>query len=270
MSENLKELYQIQRVLNDTGYHDISRISKEIQDYCNEKAISPTLVLKRIETGEPWDYIRGESEFYGNKFLLNKRTLIPRPETEQMVDIAISFLEENPNYKNVIDVGTGSGCIIISIAKVLKDKKEINLCGIDIDKQALSIAKENAVLHKINEKVTFLKGNLLKATELKDGTLIIANLPYIPKKIYKKLDRSVLNFEPKRALLGGKDGLKYYKELISQVEKACKKDISLDITLLIEIEPSTLEDLRMVLGNYETDIIKDSRNHNRFVLIRLS
>jgi release factor glutamine methyltransferase len=187
-----------------------------------------------------------------------------------MVDIAISFLEENPNYKNVIDVGTGSGCIIISIAKVLKDKKEINICGIYIDKQALSIAKENAVLHKINEKVTFLKGNLLTATELKDGTLIIANLPYIPKKIYKKLDRSVLNFEPKRALLGGKDGLKYYKELISQVEKACKKDISLDITLLIEIEPSTLEDLRMVLGNYETDIIKDSRNHNRFVLIRLS
>lgn len=270
MSENLKELYQIQKVLNDTGYYDISRISREIQDYCNEKAISPTPVLKRIETGEPWDYIRGESEFYGNNFLLNRKTLIPRPETEQMVDIAISFLEENSNYKNVIDVGTGSGCIIISIAKVLKDKKEINLCGIDIDKQALSIAKKNALLHKVNKKVSFLKGNLLQGVKLKDRTLIIANLPYIPENIYKKLGKSVLNFEPKRALLGGKDGLKYYKKLISQIEKACKKGISLDITLLIEIEPSTLENLLKVLQNYKIKIIQDYRGLERFILVNIS
>ena len=114
--------------------------------------------------------------------------------------------------------------------------------------------------------MSFIKGNLLKHIELQDGTLIIANLPYIPKEIYKKLDRSVVNFEPKRALLGGKDGLKYYKKLISQIEKAHKGDIS----LLIEIEPSTLENLRGILNNYETDIIKDFRDYNRFVLIQLS
>ena len=266
MSENLKELYQIQKVLKDSGYNDTSRISREIQEYCNKKAISPTLVLKRIETGEPWDYIRGESEFYGNKFLLNRKTLIPRPETEQMVDIAISFLEENPDYKDVIDVGTGSGCIIISLAKILKDKKGINFYGIDIDNEALGVARKNAVLHKVNEKVVFLKGNLLKHIVLQDGTLIIANLPYIPKKIYKNLDKSVLNFEPKRALLGGKDGLKYYKKLISQIKKAHKNDIS----LLIEIEPSTLENLRMVLDNYEVYVIKDYRGLNRFVLVNLT
>ena len=266
MSENLKELYQIQKVLKDTNHHDISRISKEIQEYCGKKAISPTLVLERIESGEPWEYVQGESEFYGNKFLLNSKTLIPRPETEKMVDIAISFLEENPNYKNVIDVGTGSGCIIISLAKVLKDKDGINLTGVDIDKEALSIAEENSLLHKVNEKVSFLKGNLLKQVTLKDGTLIIANLPYIPRDIYKKLDRSVVNFEPKRALLGGNDGLKYYKKLISQLKKAHKKDIS----LLIEIEPSTLGNLQSVLGNYEVNVIKDYRNLDRFVLVNLS
>jgi release factor glutamine methyltransferase len=266
VSENLKELYQIQGVLKAAGYHDISRISKEVQKYCHKKAISPTLVLKRIETGEPWEYIQGEGEFYGNKFLLNSKTLIPRPETEQIVDVAISFLEENDNYKNVIDVGTGSGCIIVSLAKALKDKKGINFTGIDIDKGALKVAEENALLHKVNEKVSFLKGNLLKEIELKDGTLIIANLPYIPKKIYKQLDRSVVNFEPKRALLGGKDGLKYYRKLISQIRKAHKKDIS----LLMEIEPSTLGNLQRVLDNYEIRVIKDYRDLDRFVLVNLS
>lgn len=266
MSENLKELYQIQKVLKNSGYNDTSRISKEIQEYCKRKRVSPTLVLKRIENGEPWEYIKEESEFYGNTFHLNRKTLIPRPETEQMVDIAISFLEENLNYKNIVDVGTGSGCIIISLAKVIGDKKGINFVGIDIDKDALQVAKENSLLHKVNEKVSFLRGNLLKSFELKDETLIIANLPYIPKKIYKKLDRSVVNFEPRRALLGGKDGLKYYKKLISQIKKARKKEVS----LLIEIEPSTLENLLRILNNYEVQTIKDYRNLNRFVLVNLS
>jgi len=266
VSENLKELYQIQKVLKDSGYNDTSRISKEIQEYCERKTISPTLVLKRISTGEPWDYIRGESEFYGNRFYLNRKTLIPRPETEQMVDITISFLKRNPNYKNIVDVGTGSGCIIISLAKVIGDKKKTDFIGIDIDKDALQVAKENSLVHKVNEKVSFLRGNLLKGFELKDETLIIANLPYIPKEIYKKLDRSVVNFEPRRALLGGKDGLKYYKELISQIKKARKKDVS----LLIEIEPSTLKNLRGILDNYEVHVIKDYRGLNRFVLVNLA
>lgn len=273
MSENLKQLYQIQEVLKEAGYHDVSRISREIQEHCNKKNISPTLVLRRIKTGEPWEYICKESEFYGNKFLLNRKTLIPRPETEQMVDIALSLLKDNRNYKhykNVIDVGTGSGCIIISLAKILKNKDGFTFIGIDIDNEALKIAKKNALLHKVNKKVSFLKGNLLKGIELKDGTLIIANLPYIPADIYKELDKSVVNFEPKRALLGGKDGLKYYKKLISQVKKACKKDVSLDVTLLIEIEPSTLENLRKVLGDCKIKVISDYRGLDRFVLILFS
>lgn len=273
MSENLKQLYQIQEVLKGAGYHDVSRISREIQEYCSKKNISPTLVLRRIKTREPWEYIRGEGEFCGNRFLLNRKTLIPRPETEQMVDIALSFLKDSHNYKsykNIIDVGTGSGCIIISLAKVLKNKDGLTFTGIDIDNEALKIAKKNALLHKVNKKVSFLRGNLLKGIELNSKTLIIANLPYIPKNIYKKLDRSVVNFEPKRALLGGKDGLQYYKKLISQVKKACKKDISLDVALLIEIEPSTLGNLQKVLGNYKTKVISDYRGLDRFVLILFS
>jgi release factor glutamine methyltransferase len=273
VSENLKQLYQIQEVLKGAGYHDVSRISREIQEYCSKKNISPALVLRRIKTREPWEYIRGEGEFCGNRFLLNRKTLIPRPETEQMVDIALSFLKDSHNYKsykNIIDVGTGSGCIIISLAKVLKNKDGLTFTGIDIDNEALKIAKKNALLHKVNKKVSFLRGNLLKGIELNSKTLIIANLPYIPKNIYKKLDRSVVNFEPKRALLGGKDGLQYYKKLISQVKKACKKDISLDVALLIEIEPSTLGNLQKVLGNYKTKVISDYRGLDRFVLILFS
>jgi release factor glutamine methyltransferase len=153
---------------------------------------------------------------------------------------------------------------------VLKNKDGLTFTGIDIDNEALKIAKKNALLHKVNKKVSFLRGNLLKGIELNSKTLIIANLPYIPKNIYKKLDRSVVNFEPKRALLGGKDGLQYYKKLISQVKKACKKDISLDVALLIEIEPSTLGNLQKVLGNYKTKVISDYRGLDRFVLILFS
>lgn len=265
MSENLKELYQIQEILKETGYHDISRISKEIQIYCQKRNIPPTLVIDRIKTGEPWEYIRGEAEFYGNRFFLNRKTLIPRVETEKMIDIALSFLKDNPNYGNIIDVGTGSGCIIISLAKELNGNKDTKLIGIDIDTGALKVAERNAMLHKVNDKVSFLKGNLLKSFTLEDGTLVIANLPYIPQEIYRTLDRSVVNFEPKRALLGGKDGLKYYKKLISQIRKSRKKDIS----LLMEIEPSTLGDLQRVLDSFQINVIKDYRGLDRFIFLTL-
>jgi release factor glutamine methyltransferase len=270
---NLKELYKVQEVLKGYGYHDFSRISKEILEYCKEKDVSPTLVLKRIKNHEPWEYIKGECDFHSLILQVNKNVLIPRVETEQLVDIALSILQEDSSYKYVLDVGTGSGCIIIFLAKILCKKKNIKFIAVDTNPKSLRVANKNSVLHKVNEKISFLRSNLLKEVEINGPLLIIANLPYVPSHMYKRLDRSVLEFEPRDAIHGGKDGLKYYHKLLKQIQK--KNVGNHKTTLLIEIEPSTLKTLKKLLKKYDIHnsdikVFKDFRGKDRFVLIHLS
>lgn len=261
----LKQIFSIQEVLKKNGYFDTQRIAREIIDYCEENDISPTRVLKRIERNEPWEYIRGKVEFKGLEFFVNKNTLIPRVETEQLVDIAIDFLEKNNDVKTVLDVGTGSGCIIIFLTQNLCKKNNITFLANDINSESLAIAKKNGVLHKVNKKVSFVKGNLLEEIEIDSPFLITANLPYIPTHMYYELEKSVVDFEPRVALDGGKDGLKYYKQLLKQIKtKGLDKKKG---ALLIEIEPSTLEDIKKLLADKDYEIIKDYRGLNRFVLI---
>jgi release factor glutamine methyltransferase len=229
-------------------------------------------VLKEIKKNKPWEYIKGNSEFHGLKFIVNENTLIPRVETEQMVDIALNFLTDNNDYKYILDVGTGSGCIIIFLAKILCKRKNLKFLATDIDSKSLDVAKENSVLHKVNKKVTFLKDNLIKRVSIDGPSFIIANLPYISVDMYKALDKSVINFEPKKALLGGKDGLKYYRRILKQIKE---KDLrKYKTTLLIEIEPSTLDNLKALLKRYyknlDFKVFKDFKGKDRFVLIHLS
>lgn len=261
----LKEIFSIQEVLKKNGYFDTQRIAREIIEYCEENNISPTEVLERIESSEPWEYIRGKVEFKGVDFFVNRNTLIPRVETEQLVDIAIDFLNKNKNVKTVLDVGTGSGCIIIFLAKNLCKKNNITFLGSDVNSKGLSVAKKNSALHKVNRKVSFLKENLINTLDVKSPFLITANLPYIPTHMYYELEKSVIDFEPRVALDGGKDGLKYYKQLLKQIKtKGLEKKKG---ALLLEIEPSTLEDFKKLLANKNHEIIKDYRGLNRFVLI---
>lgn len=268
MSNELKILYSIQLVLKETGYFDISRISKEILDFSRKEDIDLEKILKRIQKNEPWEYIRGSTDFLGYPFIVNRNVLIPRTETEQLVTIAKEFLDKNNSYTHIIDVGTGSGCIIISLAKILCGRNKYKFTGIEDNKRALEVARENSVLHKVNEKIFLIRQNLLSATKIEGDTLIIANLPYVPQHIYKRLDKSVKDYEPKRAIVGGADGLKYYKKLLKQVSN--KNHLGRKITLLIEIEPSTIGNLIDLLEDKNFKIIKDFRGRERFVLISLS
>jgi release factor glutamine methyltransferase len=273
VTSNLKELYEIQEVLKGCGYHDFSRISKEILKYCEKEDIPPTLVLERIKNHEPWEYIKGECDFHGLKLQVNQNTLIPRVETEQLVDIAHTILEKEDSYEYVLDVGTGSGCIIIFLAKILCKKKNIKFLAVDTNPKSLEVAKKNSMLHKVNEKVSFLKSNLLKKVKISGPSLIIANLPYVPSDMYKKLNKSVVDFEPRNAIDGGKDGLKYYRKLLKQIQK--KNTRKYKVTLLMEIEPSTLKALKKLLGehripNSDIKIFKDFREKERFILVHLS
>ncbi|MFA5633808.1 MAG: HemK/PrmC family methyltransferase [Candidatus Dojkabacteria bacterium] len=268
MNSELKVLYRIQQILKENGYYDISRISREILDFSKKEKISLETILKRIEESEPWEYIKGEAEFLGLPFIVNRDVLIPRVETEQLVTIAKDFLEVNKNFTNIIDVGTGSGCIIIFLAKTSCRRNKYKFIGIDISKKALEIAKRNSLLHKTNEKILFLRQNLVSNVNITEDTFIISNLPYIPKSMYKKLDRSVKGYEPKSALDGGVDGLKYYKNLFKQLDR--KKSPKKKVVLLIEIDPSTRDKLTELLKDRRYQIIKDFRDMERFVLIHFS
>jgi len=273
---NLKKLFQIQTVLKRAGYFDISRIANEIYQYSKENNVDIETILRRIKKNEPWEYIRGYTEFRGTNFLVTRDTLIPRIETEQIVDIALNLVKKrNIPYSKVIDIGTGTGCIIISLYKDLnkerkshKEKKEKNksiFLATDNSKKTLNIARENAKNNSIND-IHFVKEDLISKEELKDSSLILANLPYIPTFMYKNLDGSVKDFEPKNALDGGKDGLKYYKKLIEIIRRSNKKDID----LVVEIEPTTEKDFKELIKEEKLEIIKDFRGKNRFLLLHFS
>lgn len=256
MNKDLSLLYKIQNVLKIAGYHDISRISKEVLAFIGTERITEEEIYKRLLSFEPWEYISGETEFREHRFHVNSSVLIPRIETEQIVDIAKENLE---GMKNIVDIGTGSGCIAISLAKELNNKTPIY--AIDISKSALDVAQDNAELNNVEDKIIFKQNNLLKGLMFESPTLYIANLPYIPTDMYNKLDSSVHDFEPKLALEAGDDGLKYYKELFVQIPKG-------NNILIVEIEPSKMEDMERI--KEPVKVIKDFKGLNRFLLFDFS
>ncbi|MFA5051786.1 MAG: peptide chain release factor N(5)-glutamine methyltransferase [Patescibacteria group bacterium] len=174
------------------------------------------LVSRRLR-GTPVAYLTGQKEFYRLNFLVDKNVLIPRPDTEVLVEEAIhigrAMSKATPDRKTtVVDVGTGSGCIAISLAKYLP---WIKLYMTDISEKALAVAKKNAKLHKMTKKITFVKGDLLSPLPKKTQyDLICANLPYLTSNETKNLPH-----EPKLALHGGKLGLELLDRLIQQLPK---------------------------------------------------
>lgn len=192
---------------------------------------------------KPVAQITGIKEFYGLDFIVNKYTLIPRPETELIVDAALQEIRTNPSKKTVVaDIGTGSGNIIISIANVTKNLP-MQFFGIDISPDALLIAKKNARRHKLKNHIRFLHGSLLAPLienlklKLENSKVIItANLPYLSKYIYKSTPEDVKKYEPKTALYSPEEGLQHYRKLLEQVKKLMKNEKT-SVILFFEISP---------------------------------
>ncbi len=172
--------------------------------------------------GEPVAYLTGEKEFCGLSFKVNPSVLIPRPATEDLAESVTHYLktEKLKTDKLMIDIGTGSGCIAITLAKRLPTVKVI---ATDISRDALAVAQENADRHGVSDRITFLHGNLLepiitlcKTDKLiTDILLIVANLPYVPSPVIAA--KSELAHEPMRALDGGPDGTEIYQQLLTQL-----------------------------------------------------
>jgi release factor glutamine methyltransferase len=164
--------------------------------------------LKRLEDGEPLPYILGHWEFFGLDFKLNPATLIPRPETELLVEQALKWLKQHPNCRRVADVGTGSGCIAISLAYHMPN---LQVIATDICKLALQAAIASARQHAVAGQISFIQGNLLDST-MAQFDLICANLPYIPTETLRSLQ--VYKKEPSLALDGGVDGVNLIQALL--------------------------------------------------------
>jgi release factor glutamine methyltransferase len=219
------------------------------------------LKISRRMRGEPLAYILGHKEFYGLDFRINQHTLIPRPETELLVELALKEIRDT-KYKipdTIIDIGTGSGNIIIGLAKNLKARNKF--IATDISPKALTVAKYNARKHKVDKKIKFLRGNLLepiikntKYQILNTKYIIIANLPYLSKKIYNATAKDVKNYEPKSALLSSKKGLAHYEKLLKQIKKLVMS-YELRVTSYLEISPEQ----KPALQNLVKSILPDAK-----------
>ncbi len=164
--------------------------------------------------GTPLPYITGKSHFYGLEFRVTPEVLIPRPETEELVEKAIQWLENHPARTRVADIGTGSGAIAIALADRFP---ELRLLATDISVSALEIARENARINQVEDRITFLPSDLLVKVDQKFD-LLLANLPYIPTNALANL--AVSRFEPTLALDGGDDGLVLINRLLDQSQKS--------------------------------------------------
>lgn len=183
------------------------------------------LVQRRI-SGEPIQYILGKQQFWSIDFKVDPRCLIPRPETELLVEETVSILSRYPSSEipRVLEIGTGSGAIAIALAK---EVKEVDIIATDISRDALSLAKENATSLGLLSKIRFLQANLFEPFSNLRGRepffIILSNPPYIARPEIKKLSREVKDFEPLIALDGGEDGLDYYRRIISQAPHYLKR-----------------------------------------------
>lgn len=177
---------------------------------------------QKLRVEKPKQYQQGWTEFYKLKFFLTQDSLIPRPETELLVDeilrIAISL---QPSAFSILDLGTGSGNIAIAVAKNLPNVKVL---ATDISEKALDVARKNAKFHKVENQIFFLKSDLLEylASHLTSGNvkvpdIIVTNLPYIPTARLMYIDPMVTEWEPKVALDGGEDGFGLYRKLFAQI-----------------------------------------------------
>ena len=171
--------------------------------------------IERRMNHEPIAYIRGRQEFYGREFEVSPDTLTPRPETETMVEIALDLLKNN-SIQSVADIGTGSGCIAISID--LEPKTSADIAGYEISKPAIEIAKKNVAT--LGSKVKIIENDITKDSKpWRDAELIVANLPYVPTDF--KINTAA-TYEPDFAIFGGQDGLDYYRILFDQLSNKNK------------------------------------------------
>lgn len=199
-------------------------------------------LLEKRKKDYPLEYLTNRASFYGESFIVKENVLIPRPETELLVDNALEILKDTKN-KTILEIGTGSGVISIMLAILIED---IKIIAVDINDDALALAKQNAIKHKVEDKITFIKSDLYANIDKDEEIFMtISNPPYIANNY--KLPNNV-KYEPKNALFGGEDGDELLKKII---EETSKREIKY---LLCEMGYDQKKPLENYLNNFD---IKD-------------
>ena len=214
-----------------------SNKTKELQKLVNRRAKK-----------EPIAYILNNKEFWSTNFYVDRSVLIPRPETEVLIDLILHQINNKNNYFSILDIGTGSGCILISLLKELIKAKGI---GVDKSSKAIAIANKNSISQQVNNRVVFKNLNLEEIKFDKKFDLIVSNPPYLPNVSLKNLNLDIKLYEPKIALQGGVQGLDFLYKIINLASKILK------INGLLALE----------IGDNQFHILAKYLNNNRFKIL---
>ena len=240
--------------------HELARLrekAKELAGSSTEYQSEYSSLLTRRVNHEPLQYIEEYIPFYSISLKVDERCLIPRPETEFLIELIKDNIK-SPN--KILDVGTGSGCIALMMKSLFPDSE---VTGVDVSEDAIELAKENAKLNSLD--VSFFESNLLENVKEKGHDLIIANLPYIPTENLNELDREVIDYEPISALNGGVDGLEVISKLIKEIEDKQYKNIN----LFLEIDSrKSAETLELLKDWDEVKLLQDLAEKDRYVFAK--
>ncbi|MFH1336563.1 MAG: peptide chain release factor N(5)-glutamine methyltransferase [Candidatus Zixiibacteriota bacterium] len=247
--------------------------AKKVDLYLNRSQILTPQQIERFNqfiqeriSGKPLQYIIGSTEFFGLEFKVNEHVLIPRPETETIVEIVIERLKSRPSPK-IIDIGTGSGAIAVSLARNIKNSL---VFATDISEGALMVAKENAKMNKVEDQIEFLQGDLFAPLKNKnlEGKMncVVSNPPYVSQEEFNQLPKEVRDYEPVVALKSGSQGMSFHKRIIEGSVDFLKRDgiLALEVGLvqakqvagfLEEIDKFKHVEIKKDLGGIERVVI---------------
>jgi release factor glutamine methyltransferase len=245
------------KAINRDRKYTILNNKKKVDE--KQLKIFRNLIQKRSDR-KPIAYLINKKFFWKSEFLVDSNILIPRPDTELIIDQVLKFTKHKNNL-NVLDIGVGSGCILVSI---LKEKLNFYGTGIDVSKNCINISRINAINLKVNSRVRLYKSNVDKFN-LGKYDLIVANPPYIIKNNLKYLEKDVVNFEPKLALDGGLDGLSEIRKVIKKSSELLKKNGK----FILEIgfnQKNKVINLLKEKGFYINSTLKDLAKNDRCIV----
>ena len=217
-------------------------------------------LIERRKKGEPVAYLINKKEFWKETFYVNKDVLIPRPDTEHLIEEVIKYTEEDSKL-HILDIGTGSGCILLSI---LRERKKFNGTGIDISKKSINISRYNAKKLKLNNRTKFYVSDVDNFL-IGKYDIVISNPPYIENLSLKYLDRDVINFEPKLALDGGKDGFSEIIKVINKTSALIKKNGIFILEIGYNQKNKAIQMLKNK-GFYIKKVLKDYSKNDRCII----
>jgi release factor glutamine methyltransferase len=226
-------------------------------------------LVKRAGLHEPVSYLTGKAEFYSIELDITADCMIPRPETELLVQRAIEYLRTRSGVQYVCDLCTGSGCIAVAIAKNFPDAR---ITATDISAAALEVAARNVEKHRLTERVRLLRGDLfepvIQQLDVSQFDLIVCNPPYVSTAEYENLDKNIKDYEPESALLAGEDGMDVYRRIIEKVDEFLKPGAALMLEIGYAQGPAVTELLEQTGAFAEIKIEKDIHDNDRVVTTR--